>query len=166
MTKRLAMGMLCGAVLLTGAACGDDTADDEGAGASNAGRPCVPVGSELERSATETIAVELRDFEFVLARNEISAGVVTFEVENAGSEDHELAFIPGGGDVPMTPEGTPDEDALEAAGAFELEAFGPGTTCAATYQLDPGTYTLFCIVESPDGMTHHRKGMVATLTVV
>ncbi len=42
----------------------------------------------------------------------------------------------------MTAEGEPDEDALSEAGAFELEAFGPGQSCSATYDLKPGTYTL------------------------
>jgi plastocyanin len=90
---------------------------------------------------------------------------VTFAAENTGAENHELAFLPGGGDVPLTGDGAPDEDALAAAGAFELEAFGPGQTCNATYDLDPGTYTMFCIVETPEGTTHYEEGMRGTLTV-
>ena len=88
---------------------------------------------------------------------EVAAGVVTFAASNAGTENHELAFLPGGGDVPLTEDGAPDEDALADAGAFELEAFGPGQTCNATYELEAGTYTLFCIVEADDGETHARR---------
>ncbi|MBW3603992.1 MAG: hypothetical protein KY460_03590 [Actinobacteria bacterium] len=66
--------------------------------------------------------------------------------------------------MPFT-DGAPDEDALADAGAFELEAYGPGQNCNATYDLEPGTYTLFCIVEAPDGETHYEKGMRGTLTV-
>lgn len=50
-------------------------------------------------------------------------------------------------------------------GAFELDAFGPGTSCRATYQLSPGTYTLFCVVTSADGKTHYDKGMRGQLVV-
>ena len=92
------------------------------------------------------------------------AGVTTFSVDNVGNEPHELAFLPGGGEVPFR-DGSPDEEALEAAGAFELEAFGPGQTCDATYDLEPGTYTLFCIVETADGETHYDLGMRGTLVV-
>ncbi len=95
----------------------------------------------------------------------VAAGVVTFAATNEGTENHELAFLPGGGEIPLTADGAPDEDALAAAGAFELEAFGPGQTCNATYELEAGTYTLFCIVEAADGETHASKGMVGELTV-
>ncbi len=90
---------------------------------------------------------------------------MTFAIRNVGSENHELAFLPGGGEIPMTSGGEPDEDALAAAGAFELEAFGPGQNCSATYDLKPGTYTLFCIVTSADGKTHYEKGMQGQLVV-
>ncbi|MGH9153618.1 MAG: hypothetical protein ACRD03_14715 [Acidimicrobiales bacterium] len=92
------------------------------------------------------------------------AGVVTFTARNAGTENHELAFLPGGGEVPMKG-GEPDEAALERSGAFELEAFGAGKTCDATYELKVGTYTLFCIVTSSDGKTHYDKGMRGQLVV-
>ena len=64
-----------------------------------------------------------------------------------------------------TDDGAPDEEALGEAGAFELEAFPPGETCNATYELEPGEYTLFCIVTAEDGETHLEKGMVGSLTV-
>ena len=47
-------------------------------------------------------------------------------------EAHELAFLPDGGEVPFTEDGAPDEAALEAAGAFELEAFGAHQAGAST----------------------------------
>jgi plastocyanin len=128
-------------------------------------RKCEPVGVELEVQATETVAVSLDEYAFDPTPIEVQAGTVTFEADNVGEEEHELAFLPGGGDIPVTDEGTPDEDALEEAGAFELEAFGPGQTCNATYALDAGTYTLFCIVEASDGETHLSKGMRGQLVV-
>ena len=137
---------------------GTDSSDSEAAA-------CTPVGEDLEEEATETVDVQLDDYAFEPSTLAVEAGVVTFVAENVGSENHELAFLPGGGEVPVTDEGEPDEDALADAGAFELEAFGPGRTCNATYDLEPGTYTLFCIVASSDGETHYEKGMAGELVV-
>ena len=57
------------------------------------------------------------------------------------------------------------QENAEDAGAFELEAFSSGQTCNATYDLEPGEYTLFCIIETADGETHYELGMQGTLTV-
>ena len=119
---------------------------------------------ELESDADTVVAISALDYAFDPSTLDVTAGTVRFEVTNDGAENHELAFLPGGGDVPLV-DGAPDEDALEAAGAFELEGFGPGQTCNATYVLEPGTYTLFCIIETADGVTHAELGMVGALTV-
>ena len=123
------------------------------------------MGTDLKANALKTVALELKEFSFTPSTVEVGAGIVTFAANNTGTSNHEVAFLPGGGDVPLTTAGTPDEDALGAAGAFELEAFGPGLSCEATYDLKPGTYTLFCIVTDPDGQTHYQKGMRGKLTV-
>lgn len=156
------------AVALAG--CGRDDDAGQAAAPTAAGTPtaaaervCAPVGEDLEARAGETVEVQLTDYAFVPDHVEVDAGVITFATENDGTEPHELAFLPGGGDVPFTEDGAPDEEALEAAGAFELEAYSPGQGCHATYDLEPGSYTLFCIVGSPDGDTHYQKGMRGTL---
>ena len=146
-------------------ATGTGSATGVGGDAAQGAAECSPVGQELEAKATRTVAVGLEDFAFSPAEVEVAAGVVTFEASNTGSENHELAFLPGGGEVPINEQGEPDEDALGEAGAFELEAFGTGKTCKATYELEPGTYTLFCIVTGADGKTHYDKGMRARLVV-
>lgn len=146
----------------------DEGASDREVGADSGGSEqaaCSPVGEDLEDEAAETVAVQLDEYAFSPVTLELEAGVVTFAAENVGIENHELAFLPGGDEVPVTGGGAPDEDALADAGAFELEAFGPGQTCNATYDLEPGTYTLFCIVTSPDGQTHYDKGMEGKLVV-
>lgn len=174
----LARSALALCLLVGAAACSDDdggsvTSEGGGSGsaspsgsasASIAEAACDPVGSELEGEAHETVAVDLTEYAFAPSAIEVPAGVVTFEASNTGEEDHELAFLPGGAEVPFR-DGAPDEDALADDGAFELEAFPAGDTCNATYELDPGTYTVFCIVEAADGETHYEKGMKGTLTV-
>ncbi|MEA2971667.1 MAG: hypothetical protein QOG82_125 [Actinomycetota bacterium] len=126
---------------------------------------CQPVGEDLKATALKTVSVELKEYSFTPPTVELAAGVLTFAVTNAGTLNHELAFLPGGGEVPLNTSGNPDEGALGTAGAFELEAFGPGLSCEATYDLKPGTYTLFCIVTDDDGQTHLQKGMRGQLTV-
>ncbi|MEA2828601.1 MAG: hypothetical protein QOG43_3040 [Actinomycetota bacterium] len=138
-----------------------DVADDS----ATAPAPCEPAGTDLKASAVATVGIELKEYSFTPSTIEVAPGVVTFAVTNAGTQNHELAVLPGGGDVPLTTAGHPDEDALTAAGAFELEKFGPALSCEATFDLKPGTYTLFCLVNDPDGQTHYQKGMRGRLTV-
>ena len=143
----------------------DSSAPGHDSGSSVEEAACSPVGEDLAASASETVEIELGDYAFGPAMVEVGAGVVSFAAQNIGTENHELAFLPGGGEVPLNDQGEPDEDALASAGAFELEAFGPGMTCDATYELEAGTYTLFCIVTSADGETHYDKGMRGQLVV-
>lgn len=181
-TTVLVLVLALGALLV---ACGDDDGADvrasgdasgsgSGSGASGSGAgagsgsgvaSCTPVGGDLATDADQTVDIELLDYAFAPPEVEVGAGVVTFLATNGGREDHELAVLPGGGDVPFVEPGVPDEDALAAAGAFELEGFPAGTSCDATWDLDPGAYTLFCIVPAEDGETHYEKGMRGTLTV-
>jgi len=160
----------CALLLTAASACGDEEEDAEAApevGADEAayGSTCAPVGEDLADAVTETVDVELTDYAFAPAEITVAPGVVELATTNVGSEPHELAFLPGGGEVPFTADGAPDEDALADAGAFELEAFPPGEDCTAIYELEAGEYTVFCIVEAADGETHYEKGMVGTLTV-
>lgn len=163
---------LAGATLLAACGGGSGSVTSEGGGSASGSASASVIADDCPESdgpspdqAERTVEVTLTDYAIELGSDTVPAGVTTFSATNAGEEPHELAFLPGGGEVPLTSEGAPDEEALEAAGAFELEAFAPGETCDATYELDPGTYTLFCIVSAPDGETHADKGMVTTLEV-
>jgi uncharacterized cupredoxin-like copper-binding protein len=140
------------AVRLGVPACGDE-------------RECQPIGEDLSGEPDHVVEVTLTDHRFAPNSFEVGAGTIRFATENIGSEAHELAVLPGGGDVPFTEDGEPDEEALKELGAFELESYSPGRDCAATWDLEPGDYTLFCIVTAPDGETHYEKGMTGTLTV-
>jgi plastocyanin len=173
--RPLALVLPLAAIVSLGlAACGDDdeaagpdttAPNEEAVGADHQASECTPVGEDLEAEAAQTVEIQLAEYAFTPAELDVAPGVVTFAATNIGTEAHELAFLPGGGEVPFTGEGAPDEAALADAGAFELEAFPAGQECRATYDLEPGEYTLFCIVEAPDGATHYEKGMAGQLTV-
>jgi len=156
---------VCAGLSLLAVGCGtsEETAGDESA--AEPMRSCEPVGTELEDRAVKVVDISTTDFLFTPADIDVPAGLVTFAVTNDGKHEHELAFLPGGGDVPFV-DGEPDEDALAAAGAFELEAFGPGQTCNATFELAAGTYTIFCIVRLDDDETHLHRGMEGQVTAV
>lgn len=147
--------------------CGEDEGAGSGSGSGTtvADAPCAPVNPELRDESQTEIQITAVDYGYEPAALEIPDGITTFVVSNEGAEPHELAFLPGGGAVPFTADGEPDEAALEERGAFELEGFAPGLTCDATYNLEPGSYTLFCIIQTPEGVTHYEEGMRATLTV-
>ncbi len=178
-TRVVSVSLAC--CLLAMAGCGSD-GDDEATDAAAAGSDqsadegddqeseeageCEPVNADLEGGADQVVDVTLTDFAISPVSMEVEAGTVTFAATNEGGSVHEFAVLPGGGEVPFTEDGMPDEEALEAAGAFELEGFSPGQTCNATWELEPGEYTLFCIIEASDGETHYEKGMHGSLNVV
>ena len=154
-----------GSASASGSASGTASESGSASGVAAAVKDCQPVGEDLEGDADATVDMVLSDYRFDPATVTVDAGVVTFATTNEGDEAHELAFLPGGGPVPFTDDGGPDQEALAEAGAFEMEAYGPDRDCNATFELEAGDYTLFCIVESADGETHYEKGMAGTLTV-
>ncbi len=166
--RRLSLAVLAVVAVLGAAGCGGGD-DDDAVGvvgdSATEQATCSPVGESLEATAATTIDVKLQEYSISPSTIDVPAGIVTFAAANIGIENHEVAFLPGGGDVPLNANGDPDEDALGAAGAFELEAFGPAQSCNATYDLKPGTYTMFCIVTGTDGKTHYEKAMRGRLVV-
>ena len=99
--------------------------------------------------ATPQATVRIRAFDrlqFEPKRIEIQAGVATrIELENSGAAAHTL--------VVKTPDGERDWVHLHAL---------PGTTKAATYQLDePGTYPVLCTIPG-----HTEGGMIGELVVL
>jgi hypothetical protein len=71
--------------------------------------------------------------------------------------------------LPTTDDGIVDEEQLEE-GAFigEIEAFPSGEDCTGTFDLEPGTYALFCnILEVEEGEpeNHYELGMRTEIEV-
>jgi uncharacterized cupredoxin-like copper-binding protein len=119
-------------------------------------------GGELEEPAEQEEVTEafdpadadtvaeytLVDFEFQGPTTMMGPNVL-FDAENKGTQDHELELL---------------DEAGEAIG--EVEAFSPGAEAEPLAAvLEPGKYTIQCILETEDGKVHKDLGMVATLTV-
>lgn len=74
---------------------------------------------------------------------------VWFTARNTGTENHELEILDPSG---------------EALG--EIAEFAPNVDAEPlAVVLEPGSYTLQCILETADGRVHKDLGMVKTLTV-
>jgi len=115
--------------------------------------------------------VSLYEWSVEPSATSVSAGDVTFNATNDGGEAHELVIVKGvaPGDLPVDADGKVIEDDLPD-GSFigEIEEFEAGTTESATFDLEAGTYTIFCnITEDDNGEveSHFKNGMVATIEV-
>ena len=101
----------------------------------------------------------------------VAAGKIYFLAENTGEEPHNLVIartdLPADR-LPLTGEGRVDETQLEIVG--EIEPFAAGSRAAATFDLAPGRYVLFCsIVEvepaEDEIESHYLLGMDTVLSV-
>ncbi len=162
---------------MTLAACGDDggTVTGEGSGspaasgsaASGSGSAASGSGSAASGSGTGSAAEEggttpafssneadsvvrvtAVDYQFELEETAAEGPKVFFEVHNAGDEDHEFEVLDENGDA-----------------VDEIEAFGPSQTRQLALELEPGRYTLQCLVETEDGQVHADLGMTDTFPI-
>ena len=90
---------------------------------------------------------------------------MSFEIENAGQYPHEFVVV-------QLPEGVSVEDALADPELGESVVFLGGAFAepgSVAYMgltgLQPGTYTVVCFVDTPEGIPHVMRGMVAELAV-
>jgi hypothetical protein len=148
-------------------ASGSGSGSSGSASGSEAAGECEPVGDP--ESADVTVDVSLDEWTVKPAETDVAEGKVLFHTENIGEEPHELVVV-AGADVPTADDGSVDEDQLpEGALLGEIEKYPPGETCDGVFELEPGTYTLFCniVEEEEDGTieAHVAKGMITTITV-
>lgn len=112
-----------------------------------------------------TVDVTTTDFAFQLSQVTIPAGDLVLRGTNTGQYFHEIALA-------RFPEGVEVSMAMMEAGSPEGTEFfgGNGGPAGASFDvvlvgLEPGTYTLLCFVDEPDGVPHVAKGMIAELTI-
>jgi hypothetical protein len=126
----------------------------------------LPLPAEVAENAV-TIDAAMVDFAFELSQDTVPANTpLVFEVTNMGEYPHELVIV-------QLPDGATVEQALEGEIGFE-DIFFVGATYSEGGQpapdivltgLEPGTYTIVCFVDIPEGIPHAARGMVAELTV-
>jgi uncharacterized cupredoxin-like copper-binding protein len=117
-----------------------------------------------------TVGVTLQEFSVIPAQESVSAGEVTFEVENTGPEDvHEFVVIK----TDLAPDALPTDEngAVEEEGEGmevidEIEDIPVGETQSVTVDLEAGNYALICnIWDEEEQEAHYSVGMRTAFTV-
>ena len=130
------------AVALGLAACGDDDDDETAGTGTGTGTQAEQPQPAPDEPASETITIT--ETEFALEPAEVAvkkAGVVEFEVVNAGEIPHALEI---------------ENEELEE----ETEQIAPGESATLTVELPAGTYELYCPIGD-----HEDQGMEGVLHV-
>lgn len=159
MGNRFTLCLFAG-TLVFGACGGSDqlsqrgTSTDESATTSSTGAPVTTsstVAGEApafeEADADAVLEYSLLDYRFE-GPEKVTGHKIFFKAANDGTEDHELEVLDAN-DEPLG----------------EVEAMPPGEEGSAALELEAGTYTLQCILETADGKVHRDLGMVAELVV-
>ena len=143
------------------AACGGDDDDDDDASTPTPTPTATPTSGG---GGSERVAVTLSDFQIESASANVSAGEITFAVDNAGSLEHELVVVR----TDLAFDGLPVESALvplDDAGfdgvvEGDTDPFSPGGERELTVNLEAGSYVLLCNVAG-----HYELGMRIAFTV-
>jgi uncharacterized cupredoxin-like copper-binding protein len=139
------------------AGCGDDGNDT-----SETTRPPTTA------TKSEAVSITARDYAFDLPST-ITGGAVSLAFTNQGKEPHfaGIVRIAAGRSLDdvktffsSPPSGPPPFEEIGGLATAE-----PGASGNQTLELEPGSYALFCAIQSPDGVPHVAKGMLAGFTV-
>ena len=165
MPRRLAASLVAAGLLLLGA-CGDGedrpgevtTENGTGSGSgsgTHSGSAHSASGSSAggeepafaESDADTVVEVRFVDFRFEGIPRTVKGPKVFFEAENEGKHPHELEILDASGEA-----------------VDELPEIAAGKSGVLAVELEPGTYTIQCLVEE-DGKPHADLGMKTTFTV-
>jgi plastocyanin len=154
MGNRFTLCLFAGTLVL-GACGGSDQLSQKGTTSPPSTEPPVTTSSTVggeapafeEADADAVLEYSLVDYRFE-GPEEVAGHKIFFKAVNNGTEDHELEVLDASG---------------EPLG--EVEAMPPDEEGSAAIELEAGTYTLQCILETADGKVHRDLGMVAELVV-
>jgi hypothetical protein len=122
-------------------------------------------------ATTPTVKAKLFEFKIKPKPKSTKAGKVKVVAKNIGTEEHELVVVKGddAAALPTAADGSVDEDAIPETDKFgEIAEFKPKKTKTKTFDLDAGSYVVFCnVVDDEDDITvsHFAEGMHTILTV-
>lgn len=131
---------------------------------------CSAEAAESPGDDLPSIAVFALDEYVVDGPAELRAGLLSVEVRNDGTENHQLSIVPAADyeSLPRRANGSVDVDALGRSNVLVstkplFPGFPPAT---AEVDLAPGTYLFYCDIESFNGdESHVRLGQRLVVTV-
>ena len=126
-------------------------------------------GPLAAQNGPSVIRVTTSEYAFTEAADTVPAGLVTFELNNAGKEPHHVwvARLDEGKTLAdlgaaMEGHGGPPPWFVSVGGPQGMPA---GVASQATVFLTPGNYVYICFIPSADGAPHVAKGMIRPFTV-
>ena len=122
--------------------------------------PATPTPAPVDVGDVDAVvAVEMTEWDMIVDQP-LPAGLIAFQVQNAGAVNHEFKVIRS--DVAV--DGLAIEGGKANEGGLDILAaipeFQGGSTVSTTLELTPGQYLLFCNVPA-----HYQLGMVVSVTV-
>jgi uncharacterized cupredoxin-like copper-binding protein len=118
--------------------------------------------AETQGEGGSDVAVTLDDYAIRPEAATLSAGEVSFKIENVGATEHEMVVILSDIDPATIPveDHEIDEEASGMTPIGEVEDVQPGASKDLVLTLEPGNYILVCNLPK-----HFERGMVTTITV-
>ena len=129
------------------------------------------VSCENHDDNATTVGVTLREFSVTPDHSSAPAGVITFEVSNAGEDMHEFLVIKTNlapDALPTESNGSYEEDGAGTELLDEIEEIDPGGSAELSLDLEAGHYVLICNmvhVEEVEVEVHYALGMRTAFTV-
>ncbi|MGI9602620.1 MAG: hypothetical protein ACR2QE_12095 [Acidimicrobiales bacterium] len=178
MNRRTMMAATGSAVVLMFGlvACGDE--DDDASGDGGGGASVTTTLTEDDETSGEgggggSVSVVLTDGALVLDPASADAGGVEIVATNAGGDLHDLVIVKGDDPaaLPVNEDGAVIEDDLPEGDLIgEIAVVDPGTEETVSFDLDAGSYIVFCNIYEPSAVaplpkSHFEDGMVDFLTV-
>jgi hypothetical protein len=177
-TRPLVPAAVVTLVLLLGAlGCGADGDDDD---AASGPRTREPESSDSTTAAgcdgrgwsdeepTSTVDVAMAEYTLTARPAEVPTGTIELVAANDGHIFHELVVVKWDGDPGALPEneaGGADQMQFQDDEVGRIFDFVAGSTCTASFDLEPGTYALICNLVDDGFNPHYGQGMFTTLTV-
>lgn len=164
----LTAGFVTVAIAFGAVACSDD--DDDGNGGD---APTATVSADETPSASgNEVEINLAEYEIGAVPDSASAGEVTFNASNIGTEEHEFVVIKtelAEDQLPTAEDGSVSEDGTGIELIGEIEGIAAGDEQSASFDLEAGNYVLICnIVEehtAGEVRVHYVEGMRTAFTV-
>jgi uncharacterized cupredoxin-like copper-binding protein len=119
---------------------------------------CGGGSSDTKTPATQSVGVALAEYSISPDTHRISAGKITFSVDNTGKQKHEFVVLRTDTHAGLLPK--EKGEASEEGSIGEIGDLEPGQSKTITFDLAPGHYAFICNLPG-----HYTGGMHANFNV-